>query len=78
MICKLFFRDYISQAIAVGLDICKEDLSPTLSKMIGFSVTMLILACNMINVKIAVKLQVSNFVFVLKILKVEQCYSILF
>ena len=55
----LCYRDYIAQAISVSLDICNDSISPTFSKLIGFSITLLILLCNMINVKWAVKLQVS-------------------
>ena len=53
-----YCRDYMSQAIGVGLNICSDALTPTLSKLIGFSSTLLILFCNLTNVKWAVKLQV--------------------
>ncbi|XP_076811546.1 b(0,+)-type amino acid transporter 1-like [Clavelina lepadiformis] len=50
--------DYISGAIEVGLGLCEEAKSPYLSKLIGCLITLLVLTCNITNIKLAVKIQV--------------------
>ena len=49
--------DYISQAIAVGLGMCSDSLTPNLSKLIGSGIALIILGCNIVSVKLAVKVQ---------------------
>ena len=53
--------DYISQAIGVGMELCNDALTPNLSKLIGFAIALIILYCNMVSVKIALKIQVYNY-----------------